>query len=218
MTPEQTAQYFSDDNGTFRFARWQRPLAPVVFGTDDATLDQIKAAIQEVAGLCDLSLSDVDPEFGANFLVFFCSDWSELDDVPDLDAVIPDLRALIQRLSDAGANQYRLMRHDEAGAICLSVNLIRMNNALAGTSARDLALSFTAKSLLLWGTQAFAATDPVAKVSQSGVTIVTPEIAALLRSAYDPRIPVASDDPSLALRLAARATLLLGDLTDDPRS
>jgi hypothetical protein len=38
----------------------------------------------------------------------------------------------------------------------------------------------------------------------NGTTIMRPDIAALLRAAYDPVMPVATQDPSHALRLSAR--------------
>ena len=35
-------------DGGFAFARWGRPLAPVVFGVEDATLGVIKGAVEAV--------------------------------------------------------------------------------------------------------------------------------------------------------------------------
>lgn len=215
MTPEETTGYFTTPDGAFRFSRWERPLAPVVFGTDDATLDAIKDAIKEVASLCDLHLSDVDPEFGANFLVFFCKDWDELSAVPDLDRLIPDLPALITRLNAQDANQYRLLRHDDDGSINLCLNLNRMNSEMADISARDITLNFTFRSMLLWGSEAFESNTPLGRLKDGGIAIIKPEFAALLRAAYDKRIPAASEDPALAYRLSARATLLLADLGDN---
>jgi hypothetical protein len=37
-----------------------------------------------------------------------------------------------------------------------------------------------------------------------GPAILKPQIADLIRAAYDPALPVASVDPALSLRLAAR--------------
>ena len=49
---------------------------------------------------------------------------------------------------------------------------------------------------------AFREVSPLAL--HEGATILKPEVAALLRAAYDPVMPVAAQDPSHALRLFAR--------------
>jgi hypothetical protein len=43
------------------------------------------------------------------------------------------------------------------------------------------------------------------------MAIVRPEIAALIRSAYDPTLPDTAGETSHALRLEARVTQLVGD-------
>ena len=211
MTPEQVTALFTRADGSFRFARWGRPLAPVVFGTDDASLSIVKDAIRETAALGDLTLTDTDPELGANLLVFFVADWAELRSVPQLDRLLPELPQLLDRLGQAGANQYRSFRFDEGGAIRLCLVFLRMDAELAAVPAQRLAAAQMVQSMLLWSDRAFGPGDsPVAAVTAAGHTVARPDIAALIRAAYDPRLPAASDDPALAYRLAARARLLLG--------
>ncbi|QHQ37511.1 hypothetical protein GO499_19475 [Algicella marina] len=210
MTPERVAGMFTQSDGAFRFARWARPLAPVIFGTDDASLGPLKDGLRVVASLADLSLVEADPEFGSNFMMFFCRDWAELRDVPDMGRMLPDFDGLIGRLEAAGANQYRHFAHEPDGAIRFCVCLLRMDAALAAMPAEDLAQLQAARSLLLWSDTAFRDRSPLAQVPAG--TIVAPDVAALIRAGYDRALPDASDDPALAYRLAARAGLLLGDL------
>lgn len=208
MTPERVRALFTRSDGGFRFARWGRPLAPVIFGTDDASLTPLKDAIRAVAALGDLPLADTDPELGANMLVFFCAEWSDLLAVPHLDRLIPDLAALIDRLGQAGANQYRSFRFDEAGAIKLCLILLRYDAHLRGVPAHTLATAQAAQSMLLWSDIAFHGESAIGETG--GGAVVKPDIAALIRAAYDPVLPAATTDPSHAHRLAARAALLLG--------
>ena len=44
MTTEEIAALFAGGDGGYRFARWRRPLVPVVFGVEDATLATLKTA------------------------------------------------------------------------------------------------------------------------------------------------------------------------------
>ncbi len=211
MTPERVAALFTRSDGTFRFARWGRPLVPVIFGTDDATLTPLKDGIRRVAALGDLGVAETDPELGANYLMFFCRDWPELAGVPNLDRLIPDFAPLLDRLGQAGANQYRSFAFDEAGAIRLCTVLLRMDAALGEMPAEDLAMLQTVQSMALWSDTAFRAESPLGRLPDGGV-IVVPEIAALIRAAYDPVLPATSTEPPFAARLAARAGLLLRDL------
>ncbi len=211
MTPETVEALFTRSDGTFRFARWGRPLAPVVFGTDDASLDLIKDALRATAALGKLEIVDTDPEFGANLLIFFVSEWGELAGVPNLDRLIPDLGPLLDRLDQAEANQYRSFRFDADGAISLCTILLRMDADLSALSAQTLATGQMVQSILLWSDTAFRSESPLATLTDDGHTVARPDIAALIRAAYDPVLPAASENSVHAHRLAARARLLLGD-------
>ena len=46
MTPEAVQALFTRADGTYAFARWGRPIAPVVFGVEDETLSVIKGALE----------------------------------------------------------------------------------------------------------------------------------------------------------------------------
>ena len=202
MTPDSIESLFTRDSGAFVFARWGRPIAPIVFGVEEPTLRVVKGAFEAVAALAGHSLAETDPELGSNCMVFFVRDWAELSEVPDLDRLIPDLGPLVARLTAAKANQYRVFRFDDSGAIQAAFVFLRMDPALAAQPAEELALSQVVQVMLLWSERAFAAQSPLAIAGQK--VILRPEIASVIRAAYDPVLPAAARDPSHALRLFAR--------------
>ena len=204
MTPEAITALFTRSDGSYLFARWGRPMAPVVFGVDDATLGILKSAFQAVGALTGRDLAETDPELGANVMVFFCRVWRDLTDVPNLDRLIDGLGPLVDRLAEAGANQYRVFRFDAAGAIRACFILIRMDADLAKVPAETLALSQAVQSALLWSDRAFRDQSPLGVLSD-GRVVLRPDIADLIRAAYDPVMPDSARDASHALRLAARA-------------
>ena len=202
MTPQEIEALFTRADGSFAFARWGRAIAPVVFGVDDATLAVIRGAVEAVCEVAGHEMTAVDVELGSNLMFFFFSDWRELLDVPGMDRLVPDLGPLVDRLGAAEANQYRLFRFDKAGAIKACFVFLRMDAHLSAVPAQTLALSQIVQSMVLWSDHAFADRSPLAVAGDT--TILRPEIASLLRAAYDPVLPVAAQDPSHALRLFAR--------------
>lgn len=203
MSPEDVTAHFTRSDGSYAFARWGRPIAPVVFGVDEATLSVLKGALEAMVMLAGHRMAETDPELGANLMVFFLRDWSELTETPHLDRLIPDLAPLVARLEGVEANQYRIFRFDAQGGIRAAFVFVRMDAHLQAVSAETLALSQMAQSILLWSDTAFRETSPLA-VAPGGTTILRPEIAGLIRAAYDPVMPVAANDAAHALRLAAR--------------
>ncbi|MEM9975376.1 MAG: hypothetical protein AAF771_14450 [Pseudomonadota bacterium] len=204
MTPEDIEALFTRSDGSFRFARWGRPLAPVVLGVDDATLATVKGAFEAVVVLAEHRMAEADPELGANAMVFFVREWAELLSTPHLQRLVPDLPALVARLAEADANQYRVFRFDNGGAIMACLIFLRMDDELNKVPADTLALSQVVQSILLWSDTAFVGGSPLAVLPESGTTILRPAIADLVRAAYDPVMPDAAMDPSHALRLHAR--------------
>ncbi|MEO1777415.1 MAG: hypothetical protein AAFU63_01365 [Pseudomonadota bacterium] len=202
MDQSEVEALFTRESGDYAFARWGRPLAPVVFGVEEATLSTVKGAIEAVCQLASLEMVETDPELGANFMWFFFADWAELPAVPGLDRLVPDLMPLVARLEAAEANQYRIFRFDETGAIQACFVFLRMDAHLIAVSAETLALSQVVQSVLLWSDLAFRDRSPLAVAGET--TVLRPEMAALIRAAYDPVMPVAASDPSHALRLQAR--------------
>lgn len=203
MTPQDIEQLFTGADGSYRFARWNRPIVPVVFGVDDDTLAVIKGACEAVVTLAGHRMAETDPEMGANLMVFFVRAWEELLELPDLDRLLPGVDALVARLVRANANQYRAFRFEKSGAIRACVVFLRMDEELAAAPAQDLALSQMVQSILLWSRDAFAARPPLAGTAQ-GAAILRPDIADVIRAAYDPALPAMATEASHALRLAAR--------------
>ena len=203
---QDLAPLFTRSDGSYMFARWGRPIVPVVFGVDDASLAIFKGAIEAVVTLAGHKMAEADPELGANFMIFFCQDWTELLQVPHLDNLVPDLAPLVARLNAAEANQYRIFRFDEAGAIRAAFVFLRMDDHLASAPADMLALSQSVQTILLWSDTAFDAQPPLARIDDKAV--LRPEIADVIRAAYDPVMPDVARDPSHGLRLAARVGAL----------
>ncbi|MEM1273054.1 MAG: hypothetical protein AAGF88_04505 [Pseudomonadota bacterium] len=204
MTPEAVTELFTRSDNSYLFARWGRPLAPVVFGVDDPTIGVFKGAIEAVITLAGHEMADTDPELGANLMIFFLRDWQELAQTPNLDRILADLETLLPRLEAAGANQYRSFRFDETGAIKAAFVFIRVDENIAALPADTIALSQIVQTILLWSDQAFRDAGPLARLSDDGPALLRPEIAQVIRAAYDPVMPVAAQDPSHGLRLAAR--------------
>ncbi len=203
MTPDQVQALFTRADGTYLFARWGRPIVPVVFGVEDATLAVVKGAVEAVVALAGHRMAETDPELGANLMIFFFRDWAELPEVPNLDRLVPGLAALCARLEEAGANQYRIFRFDPEGAIRAVFVFVRMDAHLEAVSAETLALSQAVQMILLWSDRAFGDMSPLA-AGAGGAVMLRPEIAALIRAGYDPVLPAIAMDATHGLRLAAR--------------
>jgi len=202
VTPEEIEALFTRESGEFLFARWGRPIAPVVFGVEEETLSVVKGAFEAVAALSGHPLAETDPELGSNCMVFFLRDWAELPEVPNMDRLLPDLGPLVDRLTAAGANQYRTFRFDKDGAIKAAFVFLRMDKDLLEVPAESLALGQVVQTFLLWSERAFRDSSPLAVAG--GQTILRPEIAGVIRAGYDPVLPAVAHDPAHALRLFAR--------------
>ena len=211
MTPDDIATLFGRPSGGYGFARWGRPIVPVVFGVATPALDVIKGAIEAVVALAGHQMAETDPELGANLMVFFFRDWAELLDVPNLDRLIDGLDPLVARLETENANRYRIYRFDAAGAIRACFSFVRMDDDLAETPAEVLALSLAGQMILAWSDRAFsdrAGSGRAMLARAEGAIILHPEIGDVIRAAYDRTMPEAASDPSHALRLAARVAVL----------
>ena len=166
--------------------------------------------IRTVARIAGLEVGELDPDLGANFLVFLVNDWAELMEAPNLVRLIPNLADLIANLTEHGANQYRVFNFTETGAIWLCITLLRYDEELQKVSAQTLAVGQAVQGMLLWSDRAFMDESPIA-LTDGGLCVVKPTYADLLRAAYDPVLADAGDDPSLALRLAARLRVRAAD-------
>ncbi len=212
MEAAEVERLFTRSDGRYLFARWGRPIAPIVFGVEDATLSVVKGALEAVCALAGHQMAETDPELGTNVMMFFFREWDELLSVPDLDRLIDGLAPLVARLSEAEANQYRVFRFDTAGAIKACFVFLRMDEVLSAQPAETLALSQVVQSMLLWSDLAFTDRSPLGKL-EDGRVVLRPEIGAVIRAAYDPIMPALADDPSHALRLAARMQVAQGGLS-----
>ena len=205
-------QLFTRKDGAYRFARWGRPIAPVVFGVDDDTLGYLKDAIAQTVAVTGGTLAETDPEVGANFMWFFCGEWNEVASVPDLEKLVPNLPDLVGDLNAKDVNEHRMFIYDGDGAIKMCLLFLRMKGDIADMPVHVLGTGETFQSLLTWAEGAFNAQSPIALVKENGICIVKPQFAALVRGAYDPLMPPSAVDTSHALRLHPRAEKLYRDL------
>lgn len=213
IVPDEAAvrAYFTRSDGSFRFARWGRPLAPAFFGFEEEGERIWREALRASVAIGGLELAKVDRELGVNFMVFSCGAWSELLEVPAMDRLIPDIARLLRVLEASGANQYRIFgfapgeRSDAPGPIRICITLLRRDEVFEMMSERAWALGQVVQGLLLWSDHAFTAESPVAEIEGVGRAVVTPRLQHLLRAAYAPELPSASDDPAHAAALAALA-------------
>lgn len=202
MDVNEIEPLFTRADGTYLCARWGRPIVPVVFGVEDETISMLKGAFEAVCALAGHSMDELDPELGVNVMMFFCRDWDDLTGVPDLDRLVPELRDLVGRLIQADANQYRIFRFDDAGAIQACFIFLRMDENLNVVPADTLALSQAVQSIVLWSDVAFTDASPLAMID--GNAVLRPHIVGVIRAVYDRVMPAVAHDPSHALRLAAR--------------
>jgi len=205
MDAQEVEALFTRDSGEYAFARWGRPISPVVFGVTDETLSVVKGALEAVMALSGHKMSETDPELGSNMMIFFFREWDELPEVPGLDGLILGLDALVVRLKGVDANQYRIFHFDADGAIKACFVFLRMDENLSAVPAETLALSQVVQSVLLWSDNAFKGRSPLAVVGDK--TILRPEIAEVIRVSYDPVLPAQASDASHAFRVAARIGL-----------
>lgn len=206
MDAAEVEALFTRDDGSYLCARWGRPLVPIVFGIEDATLAVVKGAFEAVCAMSGHKMAEHDPELGANVMVFFFRDWAELLELPDLGRMIDGLPQMVERLQAGGATQYRVFRFDPDGSIKAAFVFLRMDDSLSAVPAEDLALAQVAQVMLTWGNAAFATRSPLGRL-EDGRVVLRPEIGALIRAAYDPVMPPVATDASHALRLAARLGL-----------
>lgn len=204
MDVSEIEPLFTRADGSYLCARWGRPVVPVVFGVEDDAIAVLKGAFEAICVLSGHKMDELDPELGVNVMMMFCKDWDELSGVPQLDRLVPELRELVGRLIKADANQYRIFRFDDAGAIQACFIFLRMDDDLAAVPAETLALSQAVQSIVLWSDVAFKDTSPLAMIE--GNAVLRPEIANVIRAVYDPVMPAVATDSSHALRVTARIT------------
>ena len=156
---ERIQRLFGGDQ--FKFARWGGPISPVVVGLDDKGCKLFEEAIGAVAELAGAKIEEIDPEMGANFMVYVMSDWAHATRAPNLPNFLPDLPALIQRLTEANANRYRVFAFDDAGAIRAAITLLRYDEQMQAAPVDYIALTEAALGMLVYDEAGVAADRPV---------------------------------------------------------
>ena len=143
---------------------------------------------------------------------FFCKEWEEILSVPDLKKLIPNLNDIVKKLQTTSTKSYRIFAFDNEGGIKMCVQLIKVSDETAEMSIQALATGETFQCLVLFSSKAFIDESPIAQISQNNLCVPKPEYAALVRAAYDPVLPVSSQDKSHALRLFARSNIFIAGM------
>ena len=206
MDLDQIKLSFEKPDGGYAFARWNRPIAPVIFGVTGESLPVLKGAIEAVAKLAGVDVQETDPELGSNCMMFFLSEWDELTATKDMDRLVPDLKTVVSRLKEANAAQYRFFRYDKEGGIMAAFLFMRATDNLTQQPAEAIALTNAVQIILTWGSKAFDAGSPLGLHPENKAVVLKPEYADVIRAAYDPVMPICANDDSHALRLAARVS------------
>lgn len=212
-TAERIQRLFGGAN--FKFARWGCAISPVVVGLDDKGTQLFEEAISAIAEVADLKVEELDPEMGANMMIYIMGDWSHADKTPNLPNFLPDLPALVERLNKANANRYRVFAFDDQGAVRASITLLRYDEQMQEAPVDYIALTEAVLATLVFDERGVSEDRPIvmAKFEDEDVAraVLSPWHARLLKAAYDPTIPAASGETALAMRLAAR----VGSADDD---
>jgi hypothetical protein len=81
-----------------------------------------------------------------------------------------------------------------------------MDENLSSVSAEVLCLNQVVQMFLLWSDDAFKHNSPTV-VAKNGRVILNPIVGDIIRSVYEPTMPLYSNDKSHALRAHARINL-----------
>lgn len=201
MTPDEIAPLFTRPDGSFHFARWARPVAPMVYGVAAETLPLMKGGVRLIADLIGQPWAETDAEAGFNNLLICVAEWWELAGETELERILPEIGTLAAQLAEDEAEQYRLFRFDPEGGIRHCLTLMRISGALARMPADLIALGHAVATALDWAPGALA--GGIMRSGAEGAEL-RPDLIALMKAAYDPALPAVATDPAFAYRLSAR--------------
>jgi hypothetical protein len=180
MGPGEIEALFTRSDGQYLFARWGRPIVPVVFGVDDASLPVIKGAFEAVVVLAGHRMAETDPELGANLMVFCLPGLgAELLEVPTWTGWCRSWptwwRGWRRRGRTSTGSSASTGRGDQGG-----LRLPEDGCGLAAMEAETLALAQAVQTVVLWSDRAFDGSSPLARVGEScgrdRAVILRPEI------------------------------------------
>jgi hypothetical protein len=204
MTPDEIRTYFSTPNQGYFFARWNRPIVPVVFGDHCLEPDLLKAALGRLGELTGQPVDLAAPASSMNYGTLVVRDWRDLTDMPGVPRLMPNLAKLAAQLEAEGANQYRVFQRDWRGGIKRCFAAIRTGTGrFADLTPESMALRQVTLSFLQWSIPGIVKVGLVGP-GPDGRDDLKPQTAALLKAAYDPALPTSSKDPRHAEALAAR--------------
>lgn len=209
---ERIKTLFGGDN--FKFARWAGPIAPAVIGLDERGAKLFGEAVRALAEAAGHPMAAEEPQSGEGFHIYVMKSWADAARMPGLPDFLPELPALISRLTQAQANCYRVFAFDDQGAIRSAITMLCYDERMQAAPVDYIALTEAALGMMVYDEAGVSEDRPVAMADFGDGdqrAVLQPWHAQLLRAAYDPSIPAGSKDPALALRLAARISVAADD-------
>lgn len=190
----------AEDGGGFRFGRWSGGLRPRVMGLEPSGAERVLAGLSSAAAPAGIEIAEPSETHGPNLILAFCGEWRELLASADLRRALPELPSLVAALDAEEASEHCAYLVDAEHGVRAAVALCRLTGEEG--AADSVALRLGMKALLMWGGGAFDEDDPVS-TRRSGRYGAKRWFANLLEAAYAEGVPLSSDDPALAERLAA---------------
>lgn len=207
MTPDDIRTYFARAGGQYQFARWNRPIVPVVFGDHCLDPGLLREALVRLSGITGHPVDLEAPPSAMTYGTLVVREWRDLAATPGAGKAMPGLAKLGAEAERQGGNQFRTFQRDWRGGIKRCVAVIRTAaGRFDDLTPESMALRQAALSFLHWSIPGVVKLRLVMP-GPDGVDDLKPEVVALLRAAYDPAMPVSSRDPRHADQLAERMGL-----------
>ena len=201
MLPADITTYFSRPADKFLFQRWDAPIVPQVFGTAAPDPALILTAMKKVAAISGHDLVTSPSGAGMNCTIWFVKEWTDIMKLPGTEMLLGSLGVIVKLLSKKKGNMQRSIDTDpKTGAISRMVVTIRRAGPWAEWSDEHIALRLAVQTHLRWG---YGKTLPALLVKDAdGSWSIAPAVEQILKVAYDPSLPLRSEDPALADKLA----------------
>ncbi|MCX7644165.1 MAG: hypothetical protein N2Z62_02570 [Rhodobacteraceae bacterium] len=198
MTPAEVAAFFTHGDGSYRFARWVRPIVPFVVGGGEGFAACIRHGLAEVAAISGHPAEPEGAPVDLTWAVLGVERWRDLPALPGAEAAIPGLAALATRLEAQDATQFRSFRRAAAGGIAGVTTVLRLPRLLERFPAEVVGVRQAVLAHLTWSVPKLTSWNMMDEAHR-----LRPEMVALLRAAYAPGLPAAADDAGHAACLAA---------------
>jgi hypothetical protein len=201
VTPDEIAAYFTKPNGEFLFRRWASPIVPHAFGPTAPESEVLYQAFDTISALSGHPVVRAPDGVGMNLTFFFINEASDMMKLPGAEGFLGMLAMLVKQLmSGKSALRRNFTTDDKTGAISQMTMIARTSGWLRHHPPESLALRLAVLTHLTWALRRDQKAPPLLVADAPGG--VHPNVAAILRVAYDPSLPDASTDKALCTQIA----------------